>query len=161
MRKLLYFVVAAMVSGLTFTSCLDDNDGNTKTTQNYYGTLDTIYFDDPADTVFKSFISGAFTKMQVTNSVWSENARVEYSTSLSVVMAMANAYAVDTYTKTLDTITMARVKNTIFSENSDSMVSMGYTNASAIPLDHFIAWFRIMNLTNALALDTTLYSSVE
>lgn len=161
MRKLLYFVVAALLSGFALTSCLDDNDGNTKTTQNYYGQLDTIYFSDPADTVFKSYISKAFTKLQVTNSVWSESARVEYSTSMAVVVAMANGYAVQTYKKTLDTLSLARVKNTIFSENSDSMTRMGYPNASAIPLDHFYAWFRIVNMASEVKLDTALYSAVE
>lgn len=161
MRKILYFALTLVaVCGLA-TSCLDDNDGNTKTTVTYAGQLANISYSDSADSVFDSFISSALKSLEVINYAWQEKAEVDFTTSYSNIVAIANSQAITTYQKTLDALNLADVKSEIFKEFSDTMAQMGYGNASAIPLDKFTGTFILMSILEGNTSIDTLHQIVE
>lgn len=161
MRRILYFALTLVaVCGLA-TSCLDDNDGNTKTTVTYAGVLSRISYADSADTVFDSFIASALKTMKVTNNAWQEKVELDYTTSYNNVWAIANSQAITTYQKTLDSLKLSDVKSAIYKEFSDTITQMGYSNASAIPLDRFTGTFLLMSILENSTVIDTLYKEVR
>jgi len=161
MRKILYFALTLVTVCGIATSCLDDGGGNTKTTVTYAGKLSHISYTDSADTIFDSFIESALKTMNVINYAWQEKAELDFTTSYSAVVAIANSQAIATYRKTLDSLNLPDVKSAIFKEFSDTMTQMGYANASAIPLNRFTGTFVLMSVLENNAFIDTLYREVN
>jgi len=139
MKKLMLFAAVLLAAGTAFNSC--DKDERTEAESAYFASFEGIEFTDSADVDFYNYISDAFDELDVTgfDNQFSESYTVDYSENVYYLYTVCDQKAKETLSKRMENVTLAKVKNAIFAQHSDSMSAKGYTSASAIPLDPFTA----------------------
>lgn len=144
MKKLLFLSALLLVGSLLTTACMDDD--HTDVQCQYGGSLGSLQdFEDSEDsTLFYALISEAFSELGVIGSasIFTIDTTV-YISSESYANYVADYMADAIYEDMLDGLTLTKVKSTIFSLHSDSLIGEGYLSAAAIPLEGFTATFEL------------------
>jgi len=135
MKKLLFPLVSLIFTCMSLTSCLNDENESTACVV-YFGSVDSINYSAPADTVWSKNISEALTELKITYTAFEEKDTITYGVQ-SYAIANCNLKAGNTFNEKLKTVSLSSLKNQIFKSHSDSLYNLGYPTAESIPLQKF------------------------
>ena len=158
MKKTLILSALAVAFATFFTACLDDDDSHTDVECQYGGSLASLSdFEGLEDSVtFAALIGEAFQEIGVTGdeSVFTIELTVNVA-NLNYAYLVADARADSVYQVELAQLTLDKVKSAIFSAHSDSLVDVGISSASDIPLEGFTATFELYSARDTDPVSTT------
>ncbi|MCQ2212029.1 MAG: hypothetical protein MJZ36_00140 [Bacteroidaceae bacterium] len=137
MKKLVKTFLAFIASAAIFTSCLPE--GKNSATITFVAVLDSdsIFYSDPADSIFSTDIIKALTKEKKLgyDSRFQTSAESQISTQDAIYDCYKQA---ETHFKQHFTpVNLKYVKECIYKLNPDSLNKLGYTSSESIPLDEF------------------------
>lgn len=134
MKKILFFIAAVICSSFFMTGCSNDSKSSADIT--YVGIADSVCYSDSADTVWNQNIANAMIKMKVLG--------VPFSVSQTVTSGIAgeavhlcDVTAAKQFENGLKPLTLAELKKTIFNENADSLIKIGYPVSDSLPIHPF------------------------
>lgn len=117
MKKYLFLFVAIAMAAGSISSCLDSDNNSADASVDFGANLDSIIFDDPADTVFFEAVDTALQDLGVVSSwnsglptkLFTEKSTVNVS-SIPYAIAVACSQATTTYQKRWDAVTLESLK---------------------------------------------------
>lgn len=160
MKKISLYISALLVltiTAFTMSSCSNDDDNSSTVQIMYYGYLKDVQVTDSKDSTFIPLIREASEKLKLSgfNSAWEETATSDIG-SVMAATGMANYKACKTFKTKIESITMADLKQKIFSEHSDSLANVGYTTAESIPLHSMELVYNLRSATSTVDIDTII-----
>ncbi len=116
----------------TLVSCLDEDSNEAKSTQNYYGIVDSITYSNEGDTIYEQYIIKSLTYDSVVYTVFSKSATVNIS-NIDYATALCDYEATSEISTRAKKITLNGLLKTMYKLYASTSLSQ-YKSYSEIPL---------------------------
>lgn len=148
--KYIFLSIIALVTLISTTSCLDDDDNSSTAKTSYIAICDSVVFANPDNEVFTSLITATLDSLTYTGnkSAFQEEATVDLS-YLAAARSKCHEQAVEAYNIKIKEITLDMIKSGVYVQARDSFQNIGYTSSADIPLSDFIIHLNLLYIPSS------------